>query len=53
MYILEPTLPLKADCFAELDQFNTGQQTYKIRKEKVILMILQFSRRNKKFQWLL
>ena len=30
----EPALPLKADCFAELKQFNTGYQSYNIRKEE-------------------
>ena len=34
MDFLEPTLPLKADCFAELEQFNTGHQSYNIRKEE-------------------
>ena len=34
MDFLEPALPLKADCFAELDQFHTGHQTYNIRKEE-------------------
>ena len=34
MDFLEPALPLKAYCFAELEQFNTGHQTYNIRKEE-------------------
>ena len=34
MDFLEPALPLKADCFAKLDQFDTGHQTYNIRKEE-------------------
>ena len=33
MNFLEPALPLKLDFFAELDQFNTGHQTYNIRKK--------------------
>ena len=34
MDFLEPALPLKANCYAELNQFNTGHQTYKIKKEE-------------------
>ena len=29
---LEPALPLKAGCFAVLEQFNTGHQSYNITK---------------------
>ncbi len=34
MDFLEPTFPLNADCFAELNQFNTGHQTCNIKKEE-------------------
>ena len=34
MDFLEPALPLKANCYAELNQFNAGHQTYKIKKEE-------------------
>ena len=30
----KPALPLNADCFAELNQFNTGHQTCNIKKEE-------------------
>ena len=33
MDFLESALPLKTDCFAELNQFNTGHQTYNSKKE--------------------
>ena len=41
MDFLEPALPLKADCFTELDQFKTVHQTYNIKN--VLLTLLKFS----------
>ena len=43
MDFLEPALPLKADCFTELDQFKTVHQTYNIKKKNVLLTLLKFS----------